>query len=71
MAYFGTSSGTIFCHGCCHTSTELSCDTLKLSEYVQQTFCEVLHALDWAKLTAGSQDMRFCVKTVPIQYPVK
>ena len=71
MADFGTSSGSVLCHGCCHTGTELSCDTLKLSECVKKTFCEVLQALDRAKRTAGSRDMRFCVKTVPIQYPLK
>ena len=59
MAYYGTSSGAVPCHGCCHISTELSCDALKLSECVQTTFCEVLEALDWAKRTAGSQDMIF------------
>ena len=42
MAYFGTSSGAVLCHGFCHTCTELSCDALKLSECVKKTFCEVL-----------------------------
>ena len=42
MANFGTSSGEVLCHDCCHTGTELSCDTLKMSECVQKTFCEVI-----------------------------
>lgn len=42
MANFGTSSGAVLCHEDCHTGTELSCDTLKMSECVQKTFCEVL-----------------------------
>ena len=71
MAYFGTSNGAVLCHRCCHTGTELSFDTLKLSECIQKKFCEVLQALDWAKRTEGSRDMHFCVKTVPIQYPLK
>ena len=75
MAYFGTSSGAVLCHGCCHTGTELSCDTLKLSECVQKKFCEVLKALDWAKQTAGSQDMHFLsqnsTNTVPAKERVK
>ena len=71
MAYFGTSSGAVLCHGCCHTVTELSCDILKLSEYVQKIFFEVLQALDRAKRIAGSRDMRFCIETVPLQYRLK
>ena len=71
MAYFGTSSRTVLCHSYCHTGTGLSDDTLELSECVQKMSCEVLQALDWAKRTAGSRDMRFCAKTVPIQYPLK
>ena len=71
MAYFGTSSGSVLCHGYCHTGTELSSYVLKLSECVQKRFCEVLQALDCVKWTAGSRDMRFCVKTVPIQYRLK
>ena len=42
MANFGTSSGAVLCHGDCHIGTKLSCDTLKMSECVQKTFCEVL-----------------------------
>ena len=71
MVYFGTMSGAVLCHSCCHTGTGLSCDALKLSEYVHKRFCEVIQALDWVKRTAGSQNMRFCVNTVPIQYPLK
>ena len=71
MALFWHLDRSVLCHGCCHTGTELSCDTLKLSECVKKTFCEVLKVLDWAKRTAGSRDMRFCVKTVPIQYPLR
>ena len=63
MANFGTSSGAVLCHGCCHTGTELSCDSLKLSECVQNLFFEVLQALDRAKRIAGSRDMIFSTKT--------
>ena len=42
-----------------------------MSKFDQKTFCEVSQALDWAKRTAGSRDIRFYVKTVPIQYPLK
>ena len=35
----------------CHSDSELSCDTLKLSESVQKTFFEMLQALYWVKRT--------------------
>ena len=63
MAYFGTSSGPVLCHGYCHKGTELSGNMLKLSECVRKTFCEVLQVLDWAQRTAGSRDMIFSAKT--------
>ena len=71
MAYFGISSAAVLCHSYCHTGTELSNHALKLSECVRKRSCEVSQALDWAKRTAGSRDMRFCAKTLPIQYPLK
>ena len=58
-------------HGYFHTAVYLSSNVLKLSECVQKTFCEVLQALDRAKQTSGSRDMRFCVITVPMQFPLK
>ena len=65
---FALRAGAVLCHNYCHTGTEFVLDSLKLSELVRKRFFEMVQALDRAKRTARSRDMRFCVKTVPIQY---
>ena len=41
MAYFGTSSGSVLCHGYCHTGNELSVDMIKLSKCILKTFGKI------------------------------
>ena len=62
MSYLGTLSGSVLCHGYCHTSTKLSSDMIKLSKCVLKIFVKVLKALNWSKRTAGSRDMVFLAK---------
>ena len=52
----------ILCHITCHNGTGLSYSAILLDRGVRKTYDQVLHALDWAKRSSGSRDMKFDAK---------